>query len=1318
MSLIKSFTQISKTDTLIAGGKGASLGEMTQAGIPVPKGFVILSNAFDKFIKKTDLNVEIDAALDEVNINEVHTVENASEKIKAMILSKEMPEDIKKEVLKNYKKLDAKFVAVRSSATSEDSASAAWAGQLETYLNTTKENLLENVKKCWASLFTPRAIFYRFEKKLSKEKISVAVVVQKMIDSEESGIAFSVHPVTQDENQIIIEAGFGLGESIVSGSITPDSYVIDKQGFNILDINITEQTKALYKKSKGGNEWKELAGKGKKQVLNEKEIIELSKLIVKIETHYGFPCDIEWAKEKGKFYIVQSRPITTIKVKKIKAFDIQQRIITPKNLSVFEIDENSNYFSVVARKSVLLLRCCLPWGYCDNERYIKLFGFPTPHKPFYDSRRGIFVDRNAIAVEKKEILSQIEKKSDYLKTIADKLQDDGDKLWKQSLKIKKTDLNKKTDEELKELARKGIEDIVNLCAYLLFPLSLQGYFEESIKKWISQKIKDQKLKDEYFKVLTTPSKQNFGYFEQVAILKLATLYSENKKIESDIEKYLFDFDTLGVKYGIGELWNTKEVAERIKYLAGQSPKKRLNHILSIPKQADDKVEALLKKLNADQNFKKFIATTRLYIYLRTYRTDIISGAFANMFPLFEEIGKRNALNLKSVIECLPNEITSFEFPNKKTITERAKTNILRGIDGNLYVAFGEKAIKIHKKLLKKVNQKITKTKTKITENKEIKGVIANKGIVKGFVKIVLDNTELKKVNEGDILVSSMTTPDFVPAMEKASAFITDEGGILCHAAIVSREMKKPCIIGTGNATSILKDGDLVEVDAEKGVVKILNKKTKQDKVQNRPIKTSDKKSFSNEVINKFKDYFKYKEITKQEGSLSPLVWETLASSIKIPLYKKYYPKIDFGPIIFMNKENKGIGFFNFNSYLACAEDGLKRYLSGRLEEFNDMKKLRNRITEMYKNYSPEALSKLNGKELINITKEIFLILQEAQIITLFCEALDDKVVKKYFDRFNKSQKISLEEFFNIASLVFFNSFFGQLDLALIEFDKKNLYKTQWAFSDYMGTPNVEDIQNKVKQLIKEKGGISKVIEERKELEKEVSENKEKISKFKTKLNSDLRKLFEFIQETIKLRDLRKRAFFNCIALLSNSVRELLKRKEVDKNLFYYVIFSDLKKDLYLKENYIEILKKRKEGNLYYFDEKYFQELNVDYENTKKEIFGFMDRKNGKEIKGVIAQKGFVQGKAKIILDQIQFKEFNEGDVLITSMTRPEFVPLMKQARAIITDEGGLTCHAAIVSRELKIPCIIGTKNATRILNDGDLVEVDANKGIVKILKRK
>jgi len=327
MELLRDFKKISKSDISIAGGKGASLGEMTQAGIPVPPGFVVLSSAFEKFLENSDLNVEIDSILHAVNHKEMSTVENASEKIKDLILKAKMPQDIKEEIKEEFKKLKAQFVAVRSSATAEDSSSAAWAGQLDSFLNTTEKTLLANVQKCWASLFTPRAIFYRFEKGLHNSKISVAVVIQKMIESEVSGIAFSVHPVTQDRNQLIIEAGYGLGEAIVSGQITPDSYVVEKNPRRIIDKNISRQERGIYRKPKeSGNEWRTIPqDKGEKQKLTDGQILELSELIIQIENHYNSPQDIEWALENNKFYITQSRPITTlegeIKTERIAEFE-------------------------------------------------------------------------------------------------------------------------------------------------------------------------------------------------------------------------------------------------------------------------------------------------------------------------------------------------------------------------------------------------------------------------------------------------------------------------------------------------------------------------------------------------------------------------------------------------------------------------------------------------------------------------------------------------------------------------------------------------------------------------------------------------------------------------------------------------------------------------------------------------------------------------------------------------------------------------------------------------------------------------------------
>lgn len=333
MKHIAFFKDISKKDVGRAGGKGASLGEMTAAGIPVPPGFVVLADAFDRFIAETNLKEEITARLAEVRAEDMNSVDRASSVLRAVIHDTSMPKDLTEEILKSFKELRSPYVAVRSSATAEDSSTASWAGELETYLNTTEENVLERVRQCWSSLFTPRAIFYRHEKGLIGTHVSVAVVVQKMVQSEVSGVAFTVHPVTEDYDQMIIEAVFGLGEAIVGGLVTPDSYVVSKKQMQIMDIAVAEQTRKLVKRKKLGNkeikklsqddevsaanEWVELSShEGGKQKMTGREIVAAATLFARIEKHYGFPCDIEWAMEGGTLYITQSRPITTLKAVK------------------------------------------------------------------------------------------------------------------------------------------------------------------------------------------------------------------------------------------------------------------------------------------------------------------------------------------------------------------------------------------------------------------------------------------------------------------------------------------------------------------------------------------------------------------------------------------------------------------------------------------------------------------------------------------------------------------------------------------------------------------------------------------------------------------------------------------------------------------------------------------------------------------------------------------------------------------------------------------------------------------------------------------
>ncbi len=309
------FEKLSLKSVAEAGGKGANLGEMRRAKIPVPPGFVVLANAFSRYLEETDLSVELDAMLDKLGktVSDISSVERQSRKMRSLIDKYPVPADIEKEIITVFKKLKAKYVAVRSSATVEDSKAASWAGELETYLFVTEKDVVEMVKKCWSSLYTPRALFYRFEKKLHKQMIRVGVVVQKMVNSKVSGIAFTTHPVTRDPNHMIIEAGWGLGESIVSGQITPDAYVVDKEDNSLIDVNINKQEMMIVPVgSKGVKKTAVRKSDQEKQKLTGPKIIELVKILRNIEAYYQHPQDIEWAYDGKKFYIVQTRPITTL----------------------------------------------------------------------------------------------------------------------------------------------------------------------------------------------------------------------------------------------------------------------------------------------------------------------------------------------------------------------------------------------------------------------------------------------------------------------------------------------------------------------------------------------------------------------------------------------------------------------------------------------------------------------------------------------------------------------------------------------------------------------------------------------------------------------------------------------------------------------------------------------------------------------------------------------------------------------------------------------------------------------------------------------
>ncbi len=656
MEFIKQLHNLNKDDGAIAGGKGASLGEMTKSGVPVPPGFVILSSAYEHFLSQNALDTKIDALLRQMHPADATSLESVSREIRSLIESAPIPDDLLFEVVKNFILLEAPHMAVRSSATSEDSKDASWAGQLESYLNTTERTFLKHMRRCWASLFTPRAIAYRREKGLNEKNISVAVVVQKMVASESAGVAFSVHPVTEDTDQVLTEAGFGLGEPIVSGSITPDSYIVGKDPRRIIQINIAEKSQALVRSADTeGNRLVTIEkSKAYEQVLTNDQILELADLVVAIEKHCGFPCDIEWAFENGKFYILQSRPITTLTKKERHHFHY-----TGTDIGILHHDIMLSPDSYGAFDYRILIESGVVRGYLSDA--------------------GMEQARE----HGKKLLDE-----DFFKKIVER-----------AARVH-TSLIEYQRPAVGAVALQEWERLLSLCKAMW---SIYTYCDQPMQS----ALEDMVLKKE----------SGHDYARQV----LETMGKIKLELHASAENIFTNgFDTFA------------ELLE-LKF-----------------------------KITRDE----FYALTQ----------HEVREALKGKMPPVEHARAR----LQGCVFILKEGswwcVTGDEFKKWKEIIGRGQP-------------------------------------------KDIVGTMAFPGKATGRVVKHLSWTATTEVPRGAILVTGMTNPQMVPYIKNAAAIVTDEGGITCHAAIISREWKIPCVVGTKVATQLLNDGDLVEVDAVTGVVR-------------------------------------------------------------------------------------------------------------------------------------------------------------------------------------------------------------------------------------------------------------------------------------------------------------------------------------------------------------------------------------------------------------------------------------------------------------------------------------------------------------------
>ncbi|MHA1678020.1 MAG: PEP/pyruvate-binding domain-containing protein, partial [Promethearchaeota archaeon] len=783
MKQLKSFEQILKEDFKIVGGKAASLGKLVNSSIPVPEGFVITSNLLKKLIDEKTLNW-IKNKISKSNMEDISELNKLAISIQEKILSLNIPKEIINQINIYFDKLNCSFVAVRSSASEEDGKIDAWAGQLETYLNVTKNDLINSIKKCWASFFTPRALIYRLEKNISNE-LSIAVIIQKMINSEKSGVAFSTHPIREDKNIILIEAGFGLGEAVVSGEITPDRYEFNKKKGNISIINSEKQIKKLVRGVNGDSTWIKITSE-KFPVLKEQEIRELATMIKKIETIYKIPVDVEWAFENNNLFITQARPITTLNKNKI--FNIVQKFLDlVEGNDVFQcMDTNIFPETVVWTKRNFLkatyeTKTPLPFIIIMKEKKSVAYYQEQIWDDIGNEFTSLYFKKNPKAFEIINIfLSDLKR----MNKIYDELSYE---------KIKKTSFS-----ELQKLMP------------ILISLMEPKFFSNTSKKICKQFLTDLSEKEinQIWAIGTNPICDSFDTRQKKLILQDII---NGKNILENVEKYQYFFTGLTTVLSLSSV-KRKLISEY--NISKKEAEQKLSSILKLKNKEKNEFYLKYSVLNEKQKF--VVDFLQKMIELRDLRKDIHNKGITlfyriAMIHIFEPLSiDKQYLQFISYDELL-QPINYFR-RNKKEIQNRTKGfGVLIKNEGS---TTHEKINFDSAKII--LNNYIDKNL--LSEN--IVGSVACEGHVVGKVHVITSIKEQElEFKEGEILVTGMIRPEYLPLAKKALAIITDEGGITSHAAIIARELNKPCIIGTNNATRILKTGDLVEVDANKGLVK-------------------------------------------------------------------------------------------------------------------------------------------------------------------------------------------------------------------------------------------------------------------------------------------------------------------------------------------------------------------------------------------------------------------------------------------------------------------------------------------------------------------
>lgn len=862
-TLVLDFQEIEKTQLWLVGGKGLHLGELSKIqGIQVPEGFCVTTAGYQKAIQQNETYQVLLGQLTMLKVEDRDQIGEISRKIRQIITEVEIPSDVVEAVAHYLSQFGEEHAyAVRSSATAEDLPHASFAGQQDTYLNIIgKDAILQHISKCWASLFTDRAVIYRMQNGFDHRQVYLSVIVQKMVSPQASGIIFTADPITGSRKVATIDASFGLGEALVSGLVSADCYKVREEG--IVEKRIATKKLAIYGRKEGGTETEQIApDQQMSQTLTEQQILQLTHIGRQIEAYFGQPQDIEWCLADDTFYIVQSRPITTL-------------------YPIPEVNDQENHVYLSVAHQQMMTDPIKPLG-------LSFYLLITP-APMRKAGGRLFVDvapRLATPVGRETLLNTMESDPLIKGALMTIIEQDFIKLlpYDQTAPIPKrsntdmlaqfendptivSDLIKRTQTSIEELkqniqAKSGsdlfdfiLEDIQQLKKILFDPQSTavfmsameaSSWINENMYKWLGEKnvadtvsqsvpnnitsemglalldVADvirpysevidylQHAKDDYF--LDELVKFKGGRETRDAIYDFLGKYGMRCTGEIDITRTRWSEEPITlVPLILGNIKNFEPNASSRKFEQGRQ------EALAKKQELLDRLKRLPDGEQKANETKQMIDLVRNFIGYREYpKYGYVSRYFVYKQALLKEAKRLVQFGVIHETEDI-NYLTFEEFH------EVVRTNQLD------YQIIGKR--KDEYKLYEKLTppRVITSDGEIITgeykrENlpaEAIAGLPVSSGVIEGRARVIL-KMEDANLEEGDILVTSFTDPSWTPLFVSIKGLITEVGGLMTHGAVIAREYGLPAVVGVENATRLIKDGQRIRVNGTEGYIEIL-----------------------------------------------------------------------------------------------------------------------------------------------------------------------------------------------------------------------------------------------------------------------------------------------------------------------------------------------------------------------------------------------------------------------------------------------------------------------------------------------------------------